>query len=437
MLAGIIYTLSPLTVLAAVVMVPLARWAVKDVPAPERRWLVTILSVAITLRVLAVLALFLATDHSAVPFRTFFGDEDYFLRRSIWLRNIALGFPVHRADYIYAYDPLSRTSYVYALAVLQVLVGPAPYGAHLVGILCSVAAAIVLYRVVRPSFGGLIALLGLTVLLFLPSLFVWSVSVLKESLFGLVLCLGFAAAAAAARSRTWPRVMAAVGAIGVSSVAAGSMREGGLVMAGVAGIAGAASGFVATRPRAALAGAALVLAVASVALPLGPVRDRIVTEIRRAATVHFDTVNTRGSVYTILDDGFYQNKSAIQQMTLREGVQYVTGALAYYIVVPLPWRIRSWPALAYLPEQVLWYVMMLLMPIGFAAALRRDPALTMVLSAYAAAAILIVALTSGNVGTLVRHRGLAVPFLVWFSVLGACEIVARSAAMWEAHADHR
>jgi hypothetical protein len=93
-----------------------------------------ILAVAIGVRVLAVVWLFLATDHTRVPFGSFFGDEEYFVRRSMWLRNVALGIPIHSADLIYAFDAYSDTSQLYILGFLQAVVGFAPYGAHLVGI---------------------------------------------------------------------------------------------------------------------------------------------------------------------------------------------------------------------------------------------------------------------------------------------------------------
>jgi len=49
-----------------------------------------------------------------------------------------------------------------------------------------------------------------------------------------------------------------------------------------------------------------------------------------------------------------------------------------------------------------------------------------------------VAVTSGNVGTLIRHRGLAVPYLLWLSVLGACQLVAWvTVSKQDLHADHR
>ena len=45
---------------------------------------------------------------------------------------------------------------------------------------CYLAGALVLFRFVRPAFGGVAALAGLAVMLFTPSLFMWSISALKE-----------------------------------------------------------------------------------------------------------------------------------------------------------------------------------------------------------------------------------------------------------------
>ncbi len=132
----------------------------------------------------------------------------------MWLRNVALGIPVHGADLIYAFDEYSATSYLYVLAFLQVLVGPAPYGVHLLGIAFYLAGAVILYQTVRPAFGRMPALVGLVFLLFLPSLFAWSVSALKEPLLFPVDRLSVALAVQR-RSRARPLAprLAAAGAI--------------------------------------------------------------------------------------------------------------------------------------------------------------------------------------------------------------------------------
>jgi len=79
--------------------------------------------------------------------------------------------------------------------------------------------------------------------------------------------------------------------------------------------------------------------------------------------------------------------------------------------------------LAYLPELMLWYVTVALVPFGVVAGLRRDAVLTCLLLSHALVVAAMVAVTSGNVGTLIRHRGLALPYLLWLSVLGGCEVM--------------
>src|SRR5437773_5462608 len=170
------YRLSPLTVWFAVAIVPAVFYSIRGLDGRERQWVAAIVIAAIALRLLVIAGLFLSTDHSMVPFGSFFGDEDYFIKRSLWLRAVALGQPLHALDLEYAFEPYGRSSHLYLLAFVQALVGPSPYGLRLVGVLFYVIAAVLLYRLVRTAFGRFPALFGLIVLLFLPTLFAWSVS---------------------------------------------------------------------------------------------------------------------------------------------------------------------------------------------------------------------------------------------------------------------
>lgn len=435
---GVCYVLSPLSVVCLLAIIVLLRWAGDGLDEGERRWLYAILVTAVIVRMLVILGLFLITDHQTVPFGHIFGDEDYFIRRSLWLRNLAVGLPIHRADLIYAYDRDIRTSYLFVLATLQLLFGPAPYGVHVFSVLCYLGASIVLYRLVRPAFGRLPAMLGLATLLFLPTQFAWSLSALKEPLYFLTMSVGLAAAVAVGRPGSWPKRLGAIAVIAASALAAQSIREGGFVMVGAGAAAGLALGLLRRRPRLAVTLAALCLVATAVIATRGTVKDRVVLAFRHAVAVHWDQVNTPGYVYTILDPAFYASKDAPGEMTIRQSARYVAGASVSYLLVPLPWKLQSRAALSYLPEQVVWYLMLLLLPVGVVAGFRRDFQLTALLASYAATAAVLVAFTSGNVGTLVRHRGLAIPYLLWFSVLGACEIVAFvTASGQELHANHR
>jgi len=77
-----------------------------------------------------------------------------------------------------------------------------------------------------------------------------------------------------------------------------------------------------------------------------------------------------------------------------EALRYLVRSAERYVTAPLPWEVQSTSALAYLPEQVVWYVLVVLAPVGLLAALRRDALVASVLLAHALVAAITVALTA-------------------------------------------
>ena len=421
---GAVYVLSPLTVWFAVAMWALHRYAGSGLDADERRWMTALLSIAVILRVAAVAGLFVTTDHTKVPFGIFFGDEAAYVRRSMWLGNVALRMPTHPADFIYAFDDSGWTSHLYVLSFLQMLVGPSPYGVHLVGIAMYLFGAIVLYRTVRPTFGRAPALGGLVLLLFLPSLFAWSISALKEPLYFLFTACGVACAfAVVGRTRTTIRIASFIGVV-LLVAALQTIREQGGVLVGGGIVVGLLIGWMASRPR------VLIALVVAVPIVTGALLSRPQNQlvaylgVQRAARQHWGHVETQGWVYTLLDPRFYGDISTVSDMQFLDSARFVVRALERYVTVPWPWEVQSQAMLFDMPEQVIWYLVVLLLPAGLVASFRRDSILAGLLFGTALVSIVAIALTSGNVGTLVRHRSLAMPYLVFLSFAGLCDLLA-------------
>lgn len=421
---GAAYTLSPLFVLAMIGFALLLRWAHRTAEGSERRWLIALLVLAIAARLVVIAALFLRTDHAATPFGWLFGDEEYFIRRGIWLANLVLGIPISLADVKYAFDDSIHTSFVWMLAAVNILVGPAQYGVRMISALIYLAGTFTLYRIVRPSFGRAASLAGLVLLLFLPSLFAWSISVLKEPVFFAVMTAIVAVTMAAGRRRSLGMALTAAVAIVAVAYVAETIREGGAVVAGVGTALGlvAAAGYA--RPRVLAAAAIVAIIFAPVALTNGRIQDRLTAAAAAAARRHWDHVNAPGHSYTIFEPAFYRDEPSPGDLTTSAGLRLAGGGLAAYLTVPTPWQLQSRAELLYLPEQVIWYAMVLLLPIGVVAGFRRDALLTSILLGHLLVSVALVAWTSGNVGTLVRHRALAMPYVVWFSGLGLCVVLA-------------
>ena len=417
--------LSPLTVWFALAIVPIVAYTTRGLDRDERQWVVGLTVLAVVLRVAVVVALFLSTNHSQVPFGTFFGDEDYFIKRSLWLRNVGLGFPVHALDLEYAFEPNGRSSYVYLLASIQTLVGAAPYGLHLVSIAFYVLAILLLYRTVRMTLGRAPAFVGLAVLLFLPSLFAWSIAVLKEPLFVLVNAISLALTVYLVRHASFGRRMLALVGIVVSAAVLESVRQNGAIFA-VMGIAlGLAIGYVAARPRVMLSVVVVAPLLLGALFSRPGVQLKAYAAIQRAARQHWGAVVvSQGHGYRLLDDRFYAELNEASSMKFGETFRFLSRGIVAYLTVPRPWDAQSSASVAYIPEQVIWYVVAALAALGVLFGFRRDPIVTGLLIAHALLLAAASAFTDGNVGTLVRHRGLVLPYLVWLSGVGACELVA-------------
>jgi len=154
-------------------------------------------------------------------------------------------------------------------------------------------------------------------------------------------------------------------------------------------------------------------------------------QVRFTANWHRGHVFTKGHSFKSLDERFYgPNYSDLATITGAEASRYVVRSAWAFATMPLPWQIVTRSEVAVLPEQVVFLAMMLVLPIGIAVAALRDPLATSILCGYSFLSAAIIALTGGNVGTLVRHRSLVIPYIVWFSALGAIYVIQR-VCRWE------
>jgi hypothetical protein len=199
---------------------------------------------------------------------------------------------------------------------------------------------------------------------------------------------------------------------------------------------------VTLRLRTAVVAAVAAVLLAAVAVRTPAVQDRLLAALQSSARMHGGHAFTIGHSYKVLDPEFYTEPTFYTwTLTPAQAGRYVFRAIASFVVVPAPWQLESRAELAYLPEQIVWYLLVAFAPIGIVAGFKRDTLVTSLQVGYMAAAATGVALTSGNVGTLIRHRALTTPYLVWFSALGITMFVAwlssRAQHAGESHAGDR
>jgi hypothetical protein len=153
------------------------------------------------------------------------------------------------------------------------------------------------------------------------------------------------------------------------------------------------------------------------------VQARLMSRLAASGQLHIGHVRTEGHSYKLLDSHFY-SENEVNAMTPPETARFVVRALADFIVVPLPWQTESASEIVFLAQQVILYVLVVLAFVGVVAGVRRDALVTGMLAGLVATGAAVIALNSGNIGTMVRHRDTVVPFLVWLSALGAVVTVS-------------
>jgi 4-amino-4-deoxy-L-arabinose transferase-like glycosyltransferase len=429
---GTTYTLSPIAVWFVIAIAAVFLAAIRGLDARERQAVVAILVIAVLLRVAAIVWLALTADPNGqglVSF-AFDGDGRYMKLKSVLIRHAWLGVPIDEEWALNSWNTYGWSSYLLVMAYLHVLIGPSPFAAHLVNIALMAAASAILYRTMRWGFGSTVAVGGLALLMFMPTMFFWSISAMKESFQLFLAVVGLAATIGAARAR---HPLGKCGAVIVAILAIAALDTVRRDVALAIGLGGTGVGllaFVATRRIGlGLAGLAVVgLAVASLWHPA--VQPRFLEALRPAAEAQIGNVNTPGHSYKLLDEHFYwlDRGEPIESIRFDEAGRYIGRALVSFVTTPLPWQVSSKPELAFLPVQVFWYVLVGFALMGVGPGFRKDPFTTCLLCGYIVVGATAMSVASGNIGTFVRHRDNVTPYLVWLSLLGIEHTFGRMAA---------
>lgn len=434
---ALLFTASPVGVIVLAMAPVVAYVAARRLDRDERRVLFTIVGVALLARLVAILGLFALgiPEHNDLALGSLTGDQAYNVSRSLRTRDILRGFGgLTHYDYFVTTDEYGRTSYISLLTVVQYVFGPSPFGLRLLNALMFVTGAAILFRTLRPRFGLMASSLGMIVVVVLPSLFYASISVLKEPLYFLASSLCLAAAIGLGRRRSAGSWIGLAILVAVCIWILDDLRRGAVVLS-LAGLAcGVAIRVIGQTRWPLVTTAVLLIATLGAVAMVPPLQRRALAGISTAARQHSGHVFTRGHAYKLLDEGFYMNPVTPAASTIAltpwQASRFVARSAASFILTPLPWEARSLSERAYLPEHLLWYALILMLPFGVAEGWRRDAWATSMVIGFVLPMAAVLAMTNGNVGTLLRLRGLVTPYLAWVSMLGFCAVAEWCCARW-------
>ena len=146
-------------------------------------------------------------------------------------------------------------------------------------------------------------------------------------------------------------------------------------------------------------------------------------KISRMFVYHHGFIMTGGVNYEILDKKFYENSDLIFVMSPINAIKFSLRGFFHFLFEPLPIRAsQSKMFLIVLPQTVVWYALLFFVPFGILYAFRYNWRAALFIMIYLLILSCGMAISSGNVGTLIRHRDYLTPLYFVFIALGIVEI---------------
>ncbi len=338
-------------------------------------------------------------------------DAGYYTVRGWGLAQHIMGIELDKALLGHIYTVNAYTFYLYIVAFFHYLFGFSPVSVTFINCLFSVLTGIVYYFIGKEISGDRPARVAAIMIVFFPSLIIWSIENLKDPMFifltGIIL-LAFMKLIKTDRMRYWALLFAAL-------LLQSLVRPKLIVLE--AGIAlWACFFYMQLKKKLRLKHLFIMIICAAMIWPvLGPKLDAFRNEIIR---YHRGVAATAGFNYRIYDDWIYDTNVDYGRVSNFEFLSAASKGWAHFFLEPFPWNLRSALSIIVFPQMVIWYIILPFSVIGFFLKLKSHKRITVALSAFFLLVGTILAMTGGNIGTDFRIRDMLSPLVILFSAIG-------------------
>jgi len=301
--------------------------------------------------------------------------------------------------------------YTFFLGYLYAAFGYVPLLARLINIMLSVASAFLIMRVTHDLAGRWGARAAFTLVLFWPSLFFFSLSLLKDSaiVFGVVLVVWSVHRILRGAPLALAGVVGGIGLVGLLRWQAALLLLTILVLWGVWHL-----------PRR-LRGVLFLGAVIGIFV-LGPSQTGSLLKetLARVIGTHVGYLSSGGVNYSILPPDLINiSVGDLSNLSWSELSKIYLRGVVHYLTEPWLSHLHTLKLKVFFPQMIAWYACGALAVLGLLALRRHNRALSMFIFLFLAVFISAYGLSEGNIGTLIRHRDMITPAVLILAVVGA------------------
>ncbi|MDD5195735.1 MAG: glycosyltransferase family 39 protein [Candidatus Omnitrophica bacterium] len=402
--------------------------------AEDRRFLMTLFLLGLGLRVLISL---------------FFVFISIFFKRNIWITGDGWGLYNYAWAFTQCVDgwkefvfmeavdgslyiapcPLARiweygyNGFTYLLGGIYYFFGPLKFSSRILNCLMGAGIGIFIYHIAKDIFGMAVAKLSAVLAVFTPSLFLWSLTLMKDIPFILTTTLILWSFLRYVKTKKIFYLFTLCLAILGQYTIRPQFTIGFILLSLLL------SYFVLSKlSRRTKLYITLCLFLLMIPVSLNyKLNDLVRGQMHRIINYSRGIIASEGSTYKVFDDKYY-SPGSLSQAEYISFTDFVKGILRgwfYFILVPFPWKIYSRLQMLSYPQVLLWYLFLPFVFLGIISALRYKWRETFVILSYIIITGTMVVITSGNIGTVFRHRDMFTPLFLIFGSLGLLKVSGR------------
>lgn len=346
------------------------------------------------------------------------GDSDHYTHRAYSIAQYAKG--VREPVILLRLNQYGWNGYVYLMGLFFNWFGYSPGAVKFINCFLGAWLGVLTFFLTRSCFNRSIARGAALAVGFFPSLIVWSTSNLKDipMLFlTLLLLLIFTKIQDAPSRRVAFRYATAFFAVFLFHTLVRSVELSALLLAGLIG----SYLFIRFQHRKwLLAGIALILLAILMTKPVSTLSHQLLGELMNW---HLGFVQTAGDSYRFLPEKFYDGGTYLREWSANGRIDWplikgLLQSIPLYLLQPFPERTGNLFRLLVIPQMLFWYVALLFSGLGMLWSLRWNLRRSLFLVVTILLWVSVSAISSGNIGTVMRIRDMVTPLFLIFASVG-------------------
>ncbi len=387
----------------------------------ERAFLTRIFILGLTLRIFLLLSIFFVLlllnrwsyNYYEVSLPFIFQDSSYYTSRSWAITQFGFKIPLGRLNTAAILEPYGFNSYLYVMSLFHYLCGFSPISVTFINSLLSVLTGVFYYFIAKEIADKRSARITLFLVVFFPSMVLWSITNLKDSYFIFLTTLAFWAFIKLLKTKQMRYLVLSV----FSLVLQSSVRSGFLLLS----LFTIGFSYLLIKKKIKMI---YIFMLFIILLKFhAPLKNGFDFLKDKVVNYHRGVISSGGFTCRLYDDWVYYGGTGFRTLSYSGLAKGLIKGWFHFLLEPFPWKkTTSILRLLAFPQVIMWYFLLVFSALGILVQLKHDWRKSLVFIIYLLLMGSALCLTGGNIGTDFRMRDMLTPTILLFSSIGMGKI---------------